>query len=317
MTGISALALEQCVRGKERLVSPVSSASHCQYSCVASPCGQVRVLLPQIYDLERLLSGGRARGLRLRQTFLWLDFSVERGVLPGQLGHIGLCRDLAPTMSHWLHDFLGILWLTRLLKLPPTSSYGFSIRFSGRLLELWLRVIMGTALWCGGALCGAAVEAAGHPGTMRWPDWELAELGVKVKLDKRGRVGKRPPPLLVVSFGLGDSDTLGSVLWLEFSEADTTRCCGEGIGAMGTSVTYENKPFALPDADLPPISAAVVVVILGLEDHGAAGDPAHCHASGGHHRGCSRLLVPHRTPPRPRQHGSPHSPVQQAVLGAC
>lgn len=101
-------------------------------------------------------------------------------------------------MSHWLHDFLGILWLTRLLKLPPTSSYGFSIRFSGRLLELWLRVIMGTALWFGGALCGAAVEAAGHPGTMRWPDWELAELGVKVKPDMRGRVGRRPPPLLVL-----------------------------------------------------------------------------------------------------------------------
>lgn len=57
---------------------------------------------------------------------------------------------------------------------------------------------MGTTLgFGGGAVCGA-VEAVGHPGTMRWPDGEVAELGVKVKPDQRGRVGKRPPPGLVL-----------------------------------------------------------------------------------------------------------------------
>lgn len=38
--------------------------------------------------------------------------------------------------------------------------------------------------------------------------------------------------------GLGVSDTLGSVLRLEFSEADMTRRGWEGCGARGTSVTY-------------------------------------------------------------------------------
>lgn len=38
--------------------------------------------------------------------------------------------------------------------------------------------------------------------------------------------------------GLGESDTLGSILRLELSEADVTRRLGEGMGAMGTSVTY-------------------------------------------------------------------------------
>lgn len=61
---------------------------------VASPCGQVRVLLPQVHNLKRLLTWGGARRLQLRQTLLWLHFSVKRGVLPGQLGQIRLCRDL-------------------------------------------------------------------------------------------------------------------------------------------------------------------------------------------------------------------------------
>lgn len=97
-------------------------------------------------------------------------------------------------MSHWLHDFLGILWLTWVLTPPPTSSYGFSVRFSGRLLELWLRVIMGTTLGFRGTVW--AEKAVGDPGTMRWPDGEVGELGVKVNPD-RGKVGNRPPTVLV------------------------------------------------------------------------------------------------------------------------
>lgn len=97
----------------------------------------------------------------------------------------------APTTSHWLQDFLGILWL---LKPPPTSSYGFSVWFSDRLLELWLRVMVGTTLGFIGAVWGAG--AAGDPGTMRWPDGEVGEFGVKLN-PERGRVGKRPPPMLV------------------------------------------------------------------------------------------------------------------------
>lgn len=61
---------------------------------VASPCGRVRVLLPQVHGLKRLLTWGWTRRLWLRHTFLWLRFSVKRGVLPGQLGQIGLCWDL-------------------------------------------------------------------------------------------------------------------------------------------------------------------------------------------------------------------------------
>lgn len=40
--------------------------------------------------------------------------------------------------------------------------------------------------------------------------------------------------------GLGESENLGSILRLEFSEADMARRFGEGMGmgAMGTSVTY-------------------------------------------------------------------------------
>lgn len=97
-------------------------------------------------------------------------------------------------MSHWLQDFLGILWLARLLKPPPTSSYGFSTMFSGRLLELWLRVIMGTTLGFLGNVW--VTEEAGDPGTTRWLDEEVEEFGVKVN-PERGRVGKRPPPVLV------------------------------------------------------------------------------------------------------------------------
>lgn len=33
-------------------------------------------------------------------------------------------------------------------------------------------------------------------------------------------------------------ETLGKILRLEFREVDMARRCGEGIGAMGTSVTY-------------------------------------------------------------------------------
>lgn len=61
---------------------------------VASPGGRVRVLLPQVHDLKRLLTWSRAGRLRLRQTLLWLHFSVKRGVLPGELGQVRLCRDL-------------------------------------------------------------------------------------------------------------------------------------------------------------------------------------------------------------------------------
>lgn len=42
----------------------------------------------------------------------------------------------------------------------------------------------------------------------------------------------------LVPVGLGVRDTLGSILRLELSEADTTRRCGDGMGAIGTSVTY-------------------------------------------------------------------------------
>lgn len=96
-------------------------------------------------------------------------------------------------MSHWLLDFFGTLWLTRPLKPPPTSSYGFSIRFSGRLLELWLRVIMGTTLGFDGTVLD--VEATGGPGTVRWPDFEEGELGEK-GTPESGKVGKVPLPVL-------------------------------------------------------------------------------------------------------------------------
>lgn len=61
---------------------------------VASTCSWVQVLLPEIHDLERLLSWSRAGWLRLGKTFIWVHYSVNRGVLPGQLGQVGLFRDL-------------------------------------------------------------------------------------------------------------------------------------------------------------------------------------------------------------------------------
>lgn len=53
---------------------------------------------------------------------------------------------------------------------------------------------MGTTLGFRGTVWAA--KAAGDPGTMRWPDGEVGELGVKVN-PERGRVGKRPLPVLV------------------------------------------------------------------------------------------------------------------------
>lgn len=63
----------------------------------------------------------------------------------------------------------------------------------------------------------------------------------------------------------------------------------------------ENKPLALSDADLPSVIPPVVVVILGLQDHRAAGDPAN-NPSGGFCGSCSRRLVPNRAPPGPWEH---------------
>lgn len=60
---------------------------------VASPSGRVWVLLPHVHGLKRLLTWSRAG--RLRQALLWLHFSVKRGVLPGELGQVWLCRYLA------------------------------------------------------------------------------------------------------------------------------------------------------------------------------------------------------------------------------
>lgn len=84
---------------------------------------------------------------------------------------------------------------------------------------------------------------------------------------------------------------------------------------VSVGLLQENKPLSLPYADLTSIGTAVVVVILGLEDHCTAGDSTHRHPPGGHHRCCSMLLMPHRAPPSTRQHGSLCSPVQQALLG--
>lgn len=56
-------------------------------------------------------------------------------------------------------------------------------------------MIVGTTLGFSDAV--ETVEAARDSGTMRWPDGEVGELGVKVN-PERGRVRKRPPPMLVV-----------------------------------------------------------------------------------------------------------------------
>lgn len=94
----------------------------------------------------------------------------------------------------------------------------------------------------------------------------------------------------------------------KFPQTHKTNCSSH-LPPVTVGLLQENKPFALPDADLPSISPAVVIVILGLEDHRTAGDPTHRHPPGGYHRCRSRLLVvPHRAPPSPRQHGSLHSP---------
>lgn len=69
---------------------------------VASPSGRVRVLLPKVNDLERLLTGGRAGRLRLIQTLLRLHFGVKRGVLPGQLGQVRLRRHLGGRDEGWI-----------------------------------------------------------------------------------------------------------------------------------------------------------------------------------------------------------------------
>lgn len=68
---------------------------------------------------------------------------------------------------------------------------------------------MGTSL---GFCCAFwSVEGAGEPGTMRWPDGEVGELGVKVN-PERGGVGKWPPPVLGLLTG-----PLKALLELRFS----------------------------------------------------------------------------------------------------
>lgn len=55
---------------------------------------------------------------------------------------------------------------------------------------------MGTTLGFGGGAFWA-VEAVRDPGTMRWPDGEVEELGVMGN-PERDSVGKRLPPVLVL-----------------------------------------------------------------------------------------------------------------------
>lgn len=55
---------------------------------------------------------------------------------------------------------------------------------------------MGTTLGFRGIVWD--VKAAGDPGTDRWLEKEVEELGVKVN-PEMGRVGNRPPPVLVWS----------------------------------------------------------------------------------------------------------------------
>lgn len=57
---------------------------------IASTCGRLRVLLPHVHDLKRLLTRSGAGWLRLRLTLL----SINGGVLPWQLRQIAFCRDL-------------------------------------------------------------------------------------------------------------------------------------------------------------------------------------------------------------------------------
>jgi len=66
---------------------------------IASTCSWVTVLLPQVLYLKRLLTWSWAGWLQLWLMLLCLHFSIKRGVLPGQLGHIGLCWDLVHRKS--------------------------------------------------------------------------------------------------------------------------------------------------------------------------------------------------------------------------
>lgn len=77
------------------------------------------------------------------------------------------------------------------------------------MLELWLRVIVGTTLGFDDAVW--ATEAEGDPGTIRWLDWEVEEFEVKVN-PERGSVGKRFTPMLVFL-----SDLWKALLELRFS----------------------------------------------------------------------------------------------------
>lgn len=67
----------------------------------ASSSGRVQVLLPQLQDLNGLLTRSGAWRLRLtlRLMLLLLRLGVERGFLPGELGQIRLRRDLLKWME--------------------------------------------------------------------------------------------------------------------------------------------------------------------------------------------------------------------------
>lgn len=130
----------------------------------------ITIFTARIYETGMSLSVKKVNFQKYSTTEIIADKLVANTVLQMLLTFLfcwvfltrPTCRWLflpeAPATSHWLQDFLGILWFVRLLKPPPTSSYGFSIRFSGRLFELWLRVIVGTTLGFVGAVC--AVEVA-------------------------------------------------------------------------------------------------------------------------------------------------------------
>lgn len=56
----------------------------------------------------------------------------------------------------------------------------------------------------------------------------------------------------------------------------TARCVSH-LPPVIVGLLQQDESLSLPDADLPSVRPAVVVVILGLQNHGAAGDPAHRH----------------------------------------
>ena len=66
---------------------------------------------------------------------------------------------------------------------------------------------------------------------------------------------------------------------------------------VGVGLLQQDEALALPYADLPSVGAAVVVVVLGLQHHRAAGHAAHGHAPVGHHR--ARRLVADGASPGP------------------